>query len=133
MRRPGFAAPILLALLVPAAAAAAEDGAAGRWVVSGRVAGFAFTVACDLKQAGEALSGVCVDTSTSDAKVKAGRRHALTRGHVSGDHVSWTYSSSFLFSTFDVDYAGARVGDHMTGQITVQGRTGAFTADRAAN
>jgi hypothetical protein len=132
MRRVLAATPLLLAILAAAPADAAQEGATGRWTVSGRVAGFAFTLACDFQQVGQILSGVCADTATSDPKVKAGRRHVLSRGHVDGDQVSWTYPSSFLFSRFDVDYVGARAGDRMTGQITVQGRTGTFTAQRAA-
>lgn len=113
------------------ASTATADGLAGRWDVSGRIASFAFRVACDFQQAGEVLSGVCIDQSTSDARVKSGRRHILSQGKVDGDQVSWSYPSSFLFSHFSADYAGVRRGDHITGQITAQGRTGPFTADRA--
>ena len=132
MRRIPAATPLLLAFLAAATAASAQDGATGHWIVTGRVAGFAFTLSCDFQQAGQALTGVCADTATSDAKVKAGRRHVLTRGHADGDTVTWTYGSSFLFSHFDVDYSGVLNGDRMAGQITVQDRTGAFTAQRAA-
>jgi hypothetical protein len=124
-----LAAAGLLANLVAAPLAMAED-AAGHWIVSGRVAGLAFTSSCGFQQAGQNLGGVCVDGATSDPKVKGGRAHVLTRGRVNGDQVSWTYQSSFLLSHFNVDYSGVRRGDRMSGQIVVQGHTGTFTAER---
>jgi hypothetical protein len=122
----------LVGLLASAAPVFADEGL-GRWLVSGKVGAFAFTLNCTFDQAGESLGGVCVDASTSDPKVKGGRAHALTRGHIEGDHVRWSYQSSFLFKRFDVDYAGVRQGDQMSGEITVQGNKGAFTARRAGS
>jgi hypothetical protein len=130
MMKTGLVAAALL-WSVGSTEARAADSLAGRWEVSGRIASFAFRVACDFQQSGEVLSGVCIDQSTSDARVKSGRRHILSQGKVDGDQVSWSYPSSFLFSHFSADYAGVRRGDHITGQISAQGRTGPFTADRA--
>jgi hypothetical protein len=132
MRRSLVAAPLLLAILAAAPPALAQVDAGGRWIVSGRISGVSFTLNCDFQQAGGALTGACIDSGVSDPKIRSGRRHILTRGHVEGDRVTWTYPSSFLLVRFDVDYAGIRTGDHMAGQITVQNRTGAFTAMRAA-
>jgi hypothetical protein len=100
--------------------------------VSGKVASLAFTLTCTFDQAGESLTGACVDGSTNDPKVKGGRGHKLTQGRVNGDQVSWTYESSFLLSHFNVDYSGVRRGQHMSGQVTAQGHPGTFTADRVA-
>jgi hypothetical protein len=128
--------PVLVAFvgLVCAASPVAAQGAgsmSGRWLVSGKVASLAFTLTCTFDQAGESLTGVCVDGSTSDPKVKGGRGHKLTQGRVNGDRVTWTYQSSFLLTHFNVDYSGVRRGQHITGQIMAQGHPGTFTADRA--
>jgi hypothetical protein len=120
-----------LALLVVAIAALAVPASAevaGPWRVTGKVSGFAFTLNCDFKTSGDRLGGVCVDASTSDARVKAGKSHILTAGSVHGDAVSWTYRSSFLLSKFDVTYKGTLAGARMTGSIDAQGHVGAFTA-----
>ena len=122
---------VAAAVAAAAAPAAAQDGAAGRWMVSGKVSGFAFTLNCRFDAAGAALTGVCVDGATSDARVKGGKRHELTRGKVSGDHVSFSYESSFMLSHFNVDYAGVLQGDRMSGSILANGATGAFTATRS--
>ena len=113
----------LAALVVPASAEVS-----GPWRVTGKVSGFAFTLDCDFKISGDRLGGVCTDTSTSDARVKAGKSHALTAGSVHGDAVTWTYQSSFLFSKFDVTYKGILTGARITGSIDAQGRSGTFTA-----
>lgn len=125
-----LAVAALVATLSAARPAAAED-ASGRWIVSGRVAGLAFTLNCEFEQAGQTLGGVCVDGATSDPKVKGGRRHVLTKGHVNGDQITWTYESSFLLSHFNVTYLGLRQGDRMSGKIVVQDHAGAFTASRS--
>jgi hypothetical protein len=121
--KPAFLAVALAALAVPASAEVS-----GPWRVTGKVSGFAFTLTCDFKTAGDRLGGVCTDTSTSDARVKAGKSHVITAGSVHGDAVTWTYQSSFLFSKFDVTYKGTLAGNRMTGTIDAQGHTGAFTA-----
>jgi len=126
--------PMLLAAALFAAAASGARAAdvSGPWLVSGKVASFSFTLRCAFQQAGEELTGACVDASTSDPNVKGGRSHPLTAGRVAGDQVSFTYGSSFLFTKFDVTYDGVVQGPRMSGQIKVQGRTGAFTAERMA-
>jgi hypothetical protein len=119
---------LAIATLVAASSASAQ--VAGAWRVTGKVASFAFTLNCDFKPAGDQLGGVCVDASTSDVRVKAGKSHVLTAGSVHGDHVTWTYRSSFLFSKFDVTYRGAISGARMTGAIDASGHAGVFTAVR---
>lgn len=124
---------VLFAIAVLAtstSAGAAATDVAGSWRVSGKLSGFAFTLRCDFKPTGETLGGVCVDASTSDARVKAGKSHALTAGSVHGDAVSWTYRSSFMLSKFDVTYKGTVSGNRMSGTVEAGGRSGAFTASR---
>jgi hypothetical protein len=120
----------VLAISALLAASSATAQVAGDWRVAGKVSGFAFTLNCDLKNLGDRLGGVCVDVSTSDARVKAGKAHALTAGAVHGDAVTWTYRSSFLFTKFDVTYKGTLAGNRMIGSIDAQGHTGTFTAAR---
>lgn len=122
-----------LASTASAAHAASGGPASGRWLVSGKVAGFAFTLNCRFEQSGQSLAGACVDGATSDPKIKGGRRHPLIRGRVEGDKVTWTYVSSFLFTHFNVDYAGVLSGGAMTGDVTAQDKTGAFSAHRQDN
>jgi hypothetical protein len=124
----GAAATALLVFLSLAAPAAADD-ASGRWALAGRAGGRDFTLNCAFAQAGQALSGACVDGPTGDAKVKGGRSHTLTRGAVNGSKVSFTYKTSYGIIPLAVDYAGVRQGDHMSGQITSPA-AGTFTANR---
>ena len=130
----GLVVAAIVAGTVAPAASAAADGASragGRWVVSGKVGPFGFTLNCRFEDAGAALTGACVDGATSDARVKGGKRHELTRGKVVGDHVTFSYRSSFMLKHFDVDYAGVVHGDRMSGTILANGQSGAFTAARA--
>jgi hypothetical protein len=124
---PGSAAVLLISLAV--AAPAAADDAAGRWAVAGHAGGHDFTLVCAFTQSMQALTGACVDGPTGDAKVKGGRSHTLTKGSVSGAKVTWTYRSNYGIIGFNVDYAGVRQGDHMSGQITSPA-AGTFTASR---
>ncbi|HLZ82322.1 MAG TPA: hypothetical protein VKQ54_02065 [Caulobacteraceae bacterium] len=131
MRGPlSFAAAAVLASLAAASPAAADD-ASGRWAVAGHAGGKDFTLNCTFAQAGQALSGACVDGPTGDARVKGGRSHTLTKGTVTGNNVSWTYRSNYGIIGFNVDYAGVRQGDRMSGKITSPA-AGTFTANRAA-
>jgi hypothetical protein len=124
--------PVLLAACA-ATAAAAQETAAGHWLVSGRVSGKDFTLDCRFQQAGQSLSGACVDGDTHDARVKGGRSHTLTRSHVGGGQVTWTYQSSFGLIHFDANYAGVLKGDHISGQISALGQSGPFTAVRSGS
>jgi hypothetical protein len=128
---PTFAITTLM--LCFASPALAEDAVSGHWLVTGRVAGKEFTLDCNFQQAGQGLSGICVDGPTGNTTVKGGRAHPLTKGHVSGDQIAWTYQSSFLFTKFDASYAGVHSGDHMSGQISALGKTGDFRASRTRN
>ncbi len=122
------AAAAMLALAAAAGPAAADD-ASGRWKVAGHMDGKDFTLDCKFQQAGQALTGVCVDGPTGDAKIKGGRAHPLTKGRVTGDQISWTYVSSYSFLNFNVDYSGVRKGEHASGEFSAVGKKGAFTAD----
>ena len=104
----------------------------GPWRVSGKISGLAFTLNCDFEPSGDKLGGSCVDTSTSDARVKAGKSHATTAGGVHGAAVNWTYRSNFLLSKFDVTYSGRLSGTTISGAIDAAGRQGVFTASKAS-
>jgi hypothetical protein len=121
---------VLIAALTVAGAAMADDSAAGHWLVSGHAGGKDFTLDCHFTQTAATLAGACVDGDTHDARVKGGRSHTLTRSHVAGDQVAWTYRSSVGLIGFDANYTAVRKGDHMTGQVSALGVTGPFTADR---
>ena len=120
------------ALLIALAAgpSASADDASGRWAVSGHVAGKDFTLDCKFAQAAQRLSGACVDGPTGDKKIKGGRSHALTKGAVSGNKITFSYQSSVGILPFGVDYTGVREGEHMSGQLSALGKTGTFTANR---
>ncbi len=128
MRSCFAAAVAALALSSVAAPVLAED-ASGHWKVVGHIADKNFTLDCKFQQAGQALSGVCVDGPTGDKNIKGGRGHPLIKGHVSGDQISWTYVSSYSFLKFNVDYTGVTKGEHASGQLAAAGKTGTFTAD----
>ena len=127
MRTVLTAATMLLTL--GAAASAAADDNSGHWKVAGHVDGKDFTLDCKFLQSGQNLTGVCVDGPTGDKTIKGGRAHPLIKGQVNGDHISWTYVSSFSFFKFNVDYAGVTKGDHASGQLAAAGKSGTFTAD----
>jgi len=124
--------PAAIMALALTTSASAQDSAAGRWAVAGNVDGKNFTLDCRFQQSGAALSGACIDGPTGDSKIKGGRSHALTKGHATGTSVSWTYVSSYMILSFNVDYAGVRNGDHMSGTIAAAGKKGAFTARRVS-
>jgi len=102
----------------------------GEWHVTGKVSSFAFTLNCRFKAEGPRLTGECQDASTNDPKLATGKVHPLINGSVQGDHITWTYQSSFLFTKFDVTYDGVQRGDRMSGTITTPRGSGAFTATR---
>ncbi|MEO8927762.1 MAG: hypothetical protein ABI306_11430 [Caulobacteraceae bacterium] len=120
----------LMAVAMAGVASAASAEVSGRWRVAGKVSSFAFTLTCDFRRDGDRLGGVCVDASTNNPKVNAGKSHVLTAGSITGDKISWTYRSSFLFSKFDVTFKGIQTGNRMSGTISAQGHDGTFTAAR---
>jgi hypothetical protein len=119
---------IAAALLAAASPTFAEP--AGDWHVVGKVSSFTFTLNCKFKPDGAHLTGECQDASTNDPKLATGKVHPLISGSVQGDHITWTYQSSFLFTKFNVTYDGVQTGDRMRGTITTPRGTGAFTATR---
>jgi hypothetical protein len=118
------------AMLAACAASPVLAEPSGDWHLSGKVSSFAFTLNCKLKLEGARLSGECQDASTNDPKLATGKVHPLTAGSVQGDHVVWTYQSSFLLTKFNVTYDGVQTGDRMHGTITTPRGAGAFTATR---
>jgi len=123
-------ATIAATAMLASAALPALAEPSGDWHVAGKVSSFAFTLNCRFKADGPRLTGECQDASTNDPKLATGKVHPLTSGAVQGDHVTWTYQSSFLFTKFDVTYDGVQTGDRMHGTITTPRGTGAFTATR---
>src|ERR1700739_4464293 len=95
-----FIATAAMLLSLGAAMPAFADDASGRWKVAGHVDGKDFTLDCKFQQTGQTLTGVCVDGPTGDKTIKGGRAHPLIKGQVNGDHISWTYVSSFSFFKF---------------------------------
>jgi hypothetical protein len=120
---PALIAALAVTSLPAAPAHAADDPVSGVWSVHGRVDGFAFVIDCTLKRVGEAVTGVCVDSSS-------GRRHPILSGRSHGDDVSFTYASSYLVTRFDVTYEGRIVGGAMHGAVKAPGHQGVFDATR---
>ena len=112
-----------LALASPGLARAADDPISGAWTVHGKVGSFAFILNCAFEGHGDHLGGVCVDDGTN-------KRHPLTAGAVSGDHVTFTYQSNYLITKFDVAFAGVLKSGALSGTIHVPGHDGTFTATR---
>jgi len=106
-----------------APAHAGDEPVAGVWTVHGKVAAFQFNLSCHFEPKGGSLVGTCYDAGTN-------KPHPLTRGAVNGDHISWTYQSSYLFKTFDATYSGTLAGGSIKGDIAVPGYRGQFTAEK---
>jgi hypothetical protein len=117
----------LLALLAvfcaPMMVHADTDTVTGVWNISGKVEGFPVLVRCDFERQGDHVGGTCHDGDTGDA-------HQISMGSVRGDTVTWSYKRRFLLAMFEPRYHGHIEGDSMTGDISVAGHNGAFTADR---
>ena len=126
--RPMLAAAAALAALSFASPALADIG--GEWHVTGQLAGRNFVVDCRFDPKGGQLGGQCVSLSTGDDKVKAGKVYKLSKGAVNGNQVAWTYATSVLFMSVDIDYAGTMTGDRMSGTVSAAGRKGNFAAVR---
>jgi hypothetical protein len=127
MRRSVF----LLALLLAAApqADAADSSALGRWRVSGSISGHDFTLDCRFAPAGTGFGGTCTELAAGD-KGHAGKVHALTRGTIAADRLTWAYPVSAMLMKFDMTFEGKVEGGRMTGVAHAAGRTGSFTATR---
>ena len=118
--------PLILAavmLVSGGPTAAAEDPLTGAWAVQGKVSAFHFDLICRFEQRAGAIGGVCYDAGS-------GKPHPLIRGALSGNHVSWTYQSSYLFKTFDATYSGTLAGASIKGDLAVPGYTGQFSAEK---
>ncbi len=116
-----------LAALALSTPVAAEDSPfSGAWRLSAKVASVPFHLICQFEQMGDKLGGQCVDSE--------GRRNMpLTAGSVEGDRVTFSHGGRFLLNKFDVNYAGVRDGDRITGRIDVFGHSGDFVAVRDAS
>ena len=95
----------------------------GGWTVHGKVGAFGFDLMCRFERRGDGLGGICYDGGTR-------KPHPLTRGSIVGDHISWTYQSSYLLNKFDANYSGLISGTAIKGEITVPGRAGTFSAEK---
>jgi hypothetical protein len=115
----------LAAFALSTPAMAEDSPLSGAWRLSAKVASVPFHLICKFEQMGGKLSGDCVDP-------KGRRDMPLTAGSVDGDHVTFTHGGSFLLNKFDVNYAGVRDGDRITGRIDVFGHSGDFVAVRDA-
>jgi len=116
------AAALVLALSA-SSALAADDPISGAWKVHGKVAAFSFDLTCDFKRDGQAIGGTCYDAGTNKA-------HPLTQGSITGDKISWTYQSNYLFNKFDASYSGLRSGTSIKGEVIAPGYRGSFTAQK---
>jgi len=113
----------VIAISAVGSASADDTPVSGTWIVHGKISAFQFTLTCRFEQKGQSLGGTCYDGGTN-------KPHPLTRGEVSGDHVSWTYQSSYLFKTFDATYSGTLSGASIKGVATAPGHEGNFTAEK---
>lgn len=117
-----------IALAALASPASADVG--GAWRVTGEISGRNFAVDCRFDARGSQLGGECVSLSTGEAKVKPGKIYRLKKGSVSGNQVQWSYPTTVLFMSVDINYSGTINGDRMTGTISAAGRKGSFNATR---
>ena len=143
MRRPITtlaAAALMLALMLAAAPqpthadpAHADAAALGHWRVAGSVSGHAFTLDCRFEPAGApggtSFGGGCTELAAGEMG-HPGKAHALTKGTVAGDRLTWAYPVSVMFMKFDMTFEGTVAGPRMTGTASAAGRTGSFTATR---
>jgi len=116
-------AAALAALALASPAYAEESPLSGAWRLSAKVASVPFHLICRFEQMGGKLAGSCAEPSGH-------KGHPLTAGSVDGDHITFTHRGSFLLNKFDVNYAGVRDGDQITGRIDVFGHSGDFVAVR---
>ena len=121
--RTSLLAAVVPALFASTSAVAADAPATGTWTVHGKVSAFQFNISCRFEQKGETISGLCYDAGTN-------KPHPLTQGAISGDHISWTYQSSYLLKTFDAAYSGTLADGAIKGGITAPGHQGQFTAQK---
>jgi hypothetical protein len=128
-RRPALLLAAVTAIGAFAAPAHADD-VSGPWRVTGKFAGIAFVLNCDLKADGARLGGVCVEASSNGSKTNIGKSHVLTAGSVNGDRLSWSYAVHYLVNQFDVTFNGVRSGNRIVGAIDLKGHGGTFTATR---
>jgi hypothetical protein len=121
--------PGLALCLACAAAAPAMADAGGAWHVTGEISGNKFALDCKFTAEGTVLGGECTGAPDGNPKY-AGKVYQLSKGSVQGSQVSWSYPTSYMFMSFNVNYAGMLSGDHMAGTVEAAGRKGAFSATR---
>jgi len=109
---------IATALLSSASAIHAESG--GVWRVNGAIGGRAVVLDCRLEPSG----GMCVDAAPG------GKSHPLVKMAGSGNQLSWSFKTRYLFMDITLAFAGRVAGDRMSGTIAAAGRSGTFTATR---
>src|SRR3546814_4963973 len=88
------------AMLRPTASMAQVSGL---WRVSGDIYGKAFVLNCRFVPQGAQLGGICTDVATGDGSKKAGKKHELSAGRVSGNTVTWSYPVKVMFISVDIN------------------------------
>jgi hypothetical protein len=116
--------------LAAISAQAASAQAPTSWRINGDIGGKSFVEDCRFNPDGAKLSGTCVDVSTGDKSIKAGKIHPVTRGSACGNRMTWTYQISMFLMSLNVDYDGRVSGNQMSGTLSVRGHQGKFTATR---
>ena len=119
---------MLAAMLLAAAPAAAQI--AGDWHVNGKIDDRMFVLNCQFQPNDSGFGGICVEAPGGSAGTHAGKQHILTKGSVAGNQIGWSYPTSFMLMSFNVNFAGTMAGDSITGTVTASGHSGPFTATR---
>jgi hypothetical protein len=118
------AAAFAAVLAAASPAGAYSDTVGGTWLVKAKVGAVSFSATCRFDRQSQTLTGECFDTVTN-------KTHPLTAGSVAEPKVAWTYKSSFMFHTFDMNFQGQIDGMRMSGTIGLPaGYSGEFTAAR---
>ncbi len=101
----------------------------GLWRVQGKLAGVAFVLDCHFLPQGAGFGGTCVGSPDGDPKI-VGKVFTLNQGAVTGNQVTWSYPTHYMFLDFQVIYKGTLDGGGLSGTATAAGRNGDFTARR---
>lgn len=116
-------------VLALACAAPAMADAGGAWHVTGEISGNKFALDCKFTAQGTELAGECTGAPDGNPKY-VGKIYKLAKGSATGDQVSWSYPTSYMFMSFNVNYIGTLSGDRIAGTVDAAGRSGEFSAAR---
>jgi hypothetical protein len=112
---------VLAAVLLATPALAFAQDLTGAWTVSSSVGATPITVACDLTQKGELLTGTCTPAG--------GTAGPGFTGSVKGTHASWGYDVPFRGQVSHVGFDAEASSDAaMKGTLTLGTRPSPFTA-----